>query len=142
MYTPPLFKQDRAASAAFASYRAIGGAVSLQPIGSVTHTLSDANGTLSVAELSTSAARELANDVMLTGAEEPAAYIAESFVGDGTTNVFTLSQSAYHSEQRALLRDSFNAATFVRRMECDMKSCMDVATLLFRLTSCRRPTCS
>jgi hypothetical protein len=101
-----------AANSAYASYRAIGGQVLIQPVGTTTHGLSDANGTLSVAELSTSAVRELANDVMLTGAEEPAAYIAENFVGDGTTTVFSLSGPAYRSTQRTLLRDSFNQSAF------------------------------
>jgi hypothetical protein len=101
-----------AASAAYASYRAINGQVQVQSIGATTHALSDADGTLSIAELSTNAVRELANDVMLTGAEEPAAYIAENFMGDGTTTVFPLSGPAYRSTQRTMLRDSFNQSAF------------------------------
>ena len=53
----------------------LNGQILMQPVGNVTHAFSDANGTLSVSELQTSAVRELANDVTLTGAEEPAAYI-------------------------------------------------------------------
>jgi hypothetical protein len=101
-----------AASSAFASYRAVNGQLQLQPIGAVTHALSDVDGTLSLAELTTAVSRELANDVMLTGAEEPAAYVAENFIGDGTTTTFTLSGPAYRSAQRTLLRDSFNQSTF------------------------------
>jgi hypothetical protein len=103
---------SEAASSAYAAYRALNGQVLIQPVGTVTHALSDANGTLSVAELTTSNVRELANDVTLSGAEEPAAYIQESFVGDGTTTVFTLSEAAYRDTNRTLVLDSFNEATF------------------------------
>jgi hypothetical protein len=102
----------KAASAAYAGYRALNGEVLLQPAGGVTHSLSDADGTLSVSELQTSTARELANDVTLSGAEEPTAYIAESFMGDGTTSVFALSEAAFRGTHRTLLRDSFNQANF------------------------------
>ncbi len=101
-----------AASSAYAAYRALNGQVLTQPVGTVTHALSDADGTLSVAELMTSNARELANDITLTGDEEPAAYIAESFIGDGTTTVFTLTESAYRDTARTLVLDSFNEAAF------------------------------
>ncbi len=103
---------SEAASSAYAAYRALNGQVLIQPVGTVTHALSDANGTLSVAELTTSNVRELANDVTLSGAEEPAAYIQESFVGDGTTTVFTLSEAAYRDTNRTLVLDSFNEAAF------------------------------
>ena len=92
-----------AASSAYAAYRALNGQILMQPVGNVTHAFSDANGTLSVSELQTSAVRELANDVTLTGAEEPAAYIEENFFGDGTTTVFDLSEaglSRYQSHAR------------------------------------------
>lgn len=101
-----------AASAAYAGYRALNGQLQLQPAGGTVHAFSDADGTLSVAELQTGAVRELANDVTLTGAEEPAAYVAEQFIGDGTTTVFQLQEPAFRSRQRTLLRDSFNAPTF------------------------------
>jgi hypothetical protein len=99
-----------AAGSAYAAYRALNGQVLIQPIGNVTHAFSDKNGTLSVAELQTSAVRELANDVTLSGAEEPSAYIGESFLGDGTTTVFNLSEAAYRDDSRTLVLDSFNEA--------------------------------
>lgn len=101
-----------AASSAYAAYRALNGQILMQPVGNVTHAFSDANGTLSVSELQTTAVRELANDVTLTGAEEPAAYIEENFFGDGTTTVFELSESAYRSTNRTLVLDNFNEAAF------------------------------
>ena len=101
-----------AAGATYAAYRVVNGSVSVQSAGSVTHAFSDANGTLSVAELSTANVRELANDVTLSGAEEPVAYVQEMFQGDGTTTAFTLSEAAYRGTNRTLLRDSFDEASF------------------------------
>jgi len=101
-----------ASSAAYAGYRAMDGVVSLQPAGSVTHAFSDAAGTLSIAELATSAVRELANDVTVSGAEEPAAYVQESFMGDGSTTVFELSEAAFRGTNRTLVSDSFTGAAF------------------------------
>ncbi len=100
------------ANATYASYRVLNGAVSVLPAGATTHSFSDADGTLNVAELSTSHVRELANDVTLSGAEEPAAYIQEIFQGDGTTAVFQLTQAAFRGNHRRLIRDSFSGASF------------------------------
>jgi len=102
----------RAAASAYAAYRALNGQVLIQPAGTATHALSDADGTLSVAELQTGAVRELANDVTLSGAEEPAAYIEETFAGDGTTTAFALSEAAYRDTNRTLVLDNFGEASF------------------------------
>jgi hypothetical protein len=101
-----------AAGSSYAAYRALNGQVLIEPVGNVTHAFSDADGTLSVAELQTSAVRELANDVTLSGAEEPAAYVSENLFGDGTTTVFTLNEAAYRDTNRTLVLDSFNEAAF------------------------------
>ncbi len=101
-----------AASSAYAAYRALNGQVLIEPVGNVTHALSDADGTLSVAELQTTAVRMLANDVTLSGAEEPAAYIEENFIGDGTTTVFDLNEVGYRDTNRILVLDNFNEAAF------------------------------
>ena len=101
-----------AASSAYAAYRALNGQVLIEPVGNVTHALSDADGTLSVAELQTTAVRMLANDVTLSGAEEPAAYIEENFLGDGTTTAFLLNEAGYRGTTRRLVLDSFNEASF------------------------------
>jgi hypothetical protein len=103
------------ASATYAAYRVLNGAVSLQPAGTVTHTLSDGDGTLQVNALKTAAVKELANDVTLSGEIEPSAYITETFAGDGTTAVFQLSQAPFHSKKTAnsaqFLTESFNQDT-------------------------------
>lgn len=115
---------DALANSAYAAYRVLDSALTLQPAGTVTHALnfdtagdagsgSDASGgTVSIAALQTAAVKELANDVTLSGAIEPTAYIRESFVGDGTTTVFQLSESPFRpaAAKRNLLTDSFNKA--------------------------------
>ncbi|HEX7159587.1 MAG TPA: hypothetical protein VF214_11270, partial [Edaphobacter sp.] len=106
------------AGAAYSAYRAVNGALSMQPAGSVTHTLSDGDGVFEPAALKTSQVKELANDVTLSGEMEPAAYITEIFSGDGTTTVFQLSEAPFHPKRTAnsslLLSDSFNAGAFNR----------------------------
>ena len=103
------------ASSTYAAYRVVDGALSLTPAGTVTHALDfDAGtggGTLQVATLKTAAVKELANDVTVSGAIEPTAYVTEMFAGDGTTTVFTLSDAPFRASVSSVLNDSFNAAT-------------------------------
>ena len=101
-----------AANASYAAYRVVSGAVTVAPAGTATHSFSDADGTLNVAALSTAAVRELANDVTLSGAEEPTAYVQEIFLGDGSTTVFDLTEAVFRGTNRTLLKDSFTEATF------------------------------
>lgn len=99
------------AGATYAAYRVVNGALTLAPAGTVTHALSDGDGSLQVATLKTSAVKELANDVTVSGEIEPAAYVSETFAGDGTTTVFQLSESPFRPKGAAashLLSDSFN----------------------------------
>ncbi|HEY6413782.1 MAG TPA: hypothetical protein VIX42_08845 [Edaphobacter sp.] len=102
------------AAATYTSYRVLNGALTLQPAGTVTHALSDSNGTLQVTALKLGQVKELANDVTLSGEMEPTAYISESFAGDGTTTVFQLSASPFRVKASAskLLTDSFNEGAF------------------------------
>jgi hypothetical protein len=84
-----------------AAYRAVNGALSLAQVGSTVHALNEANGSLELASLTFTqsgtgaAARALANDVTVCGAEEPVAYVTEYFLGDGTTLVFPLSERPF-----------------------------------------------
>jgi hypothetical protein len=100
------------AGSAYASYRAVDGALTMQPVGSVTHTLDfdsgDGGGTLQVAALKTAMAKELANDVTVSGEIEPSAYVTELVTGDGTTSIFTLAAEPFHISKPTLLSDSFN----------------------------------
>jgi hypothetical protein len=109
------------AAASYSAYRVLNGTLTLEPVGSVTHTMNFDTGLVSgagtssgvaIAALKTASVKELANDVTLSGAIEPTAYIAESFMGDGVTTVFHLSESPFRptAANRKLLTDSFNEA--------------------------------
>ena len=104
------------ASSTYAAYRAIGGALSTQAIGSTTHTLDfdsgAANATLSVSALKTASVKELANDVTVTGAIEPCAFVTEMFQGDGTTSTFQLSEEPFRAAKPTLLTDNFSQPAF------------------------------
>ncbi len=101
------------ASATYASYRVLGGVLTMQQAGSTTHTLSDGDGSLSLGALRTSTIRELANDVTVTGGEEPAAYWQEIFLGDGLTTAFALTgqPAAIANGHAVLLADDFAGPT-------------------------------
>jgi hypothetical protein len=77
--------------------------------------LSDGDGTLQVAALKTTSVKELANDVTVSGEIEPAAYVTETFAGDGTTTMFQLSQDPFRPKKTVnsaqFLTDSFNEST-------------------------------
>ncbi len=100
------------AAATYASYRALNGALALAGIASTQHPLSDGDGSLEVSALHTASIRELANDVTVTGAEEPRAYWTELFKGDGTTAIFPLlgESDAPSAGHAALIAEPFNAA--------------------------------
>ncbi len=98
------------AAAGYSSYRALGGALTLAPVNSVIHTLSDGDGSLQMAGLKTASVRELANDVTLTGEDEAGTYWTELFAGDGTTAVFNLlgEPAAPKAGHSALVSEGFS----------------------------------
>jgi hypothetical protein len=104
------------AGSTYAAYRVLNGALSMNPVGSVTHSLDfdagQGDGTLQVAALKTTMVKELANDVTLSGAIEPTAYVSELFAGDGTTTLFTLSDEPFRISKPSLFTESFNQSTF------------------------------
>jgi hypothetical protein len=83
------------AAMARSAYRALNGQVTMAPVGSVVHTLSEASGTLSLTQLTASLVKTLANDVTVCGPSEPSAYVTEFFEGDGTTVLFNLTEAPY-----------------------------------------------
>ena len=104
------------ASSTYAAYRALNGALGMQTVGSVTHTLNfddrSGDGTIQVAALKTSMVKELANDVTLSGQIEPGAFVTEMFSGDGTTTIFQLSDAPFRVGKPTLLSDDFNQPAF------------------------------
>ena len=104
------------ASSTYAAYRALNGALGMQTVGSVTHTLNfddrSGDGTIQVAALKTSMVKELADDVTLSGQIEPSAFVTEMFSGDGTTTIFQLSDAPFRVSKPTLLSDDFNQPAF------------------------------
>jgi hypothetical protein len=104
------------AASGYAAYRVLNGALSLQSAGTVTHALSDGDGSLQVAALKLAAVKELANDVTVSGGIEPTAYVTQRFIGDGTTAAFQLAEVPFrpHVAGRTsrLLSESFDGGVF------------------------------
>ncbi|MGC2297848.1 MAG: hypothetical protein WA476_03525 [Acidobacteriaceae bacterium] len=77
------------------AYLLMNGTLTMTPVGNVTHTLSESEGTLSLGGLAFSAGKALANDVTVCGEVEPSAYVTEFFQGDGTTLLFDLTEDPW-----------------------------------------------
>lgn len=101
------------ASATRSAYLLMNGTLTLAPVGSVTHTLSEAQGTLSLSAFSLSRTKALANDITVCGEAEPDAYVTEFFEGDGTTTLFPLTQRPWlpPASKSKPLNDSFQGPT-------------------------------
>ena len=77
------------------AWRLMNGSLTLAPVGFVTHSLSESQGTLSLSNLDIAAVRPLANDVTVCGEAEPSAYVTEFFQGNGTTTLFELTREPW-----------------------------------------------
>ncbi len=106
------------ASMSRSAYRAVSGEITMMPIGSVVHTLSESNGTLDLSQLEASMAKALANDVTVCGPSEPSAYVTEFFQGDGTTVLFELTENPYFppTSKTKPLTDLFQEPTINRQI--------------------------
>jgi hypothetical protein len=95
------------------AWRLMNGTLTMVPVGSVTHALSETQGTLSPAALSLAMTRGVANDVTVCGEAEPSAYVTEFFQGDGTTVLFNLTREPYlpAAKYRKPLTDLFEGPT-------------------------------
>ena len=103
------------AAQARAAYRALAGTLSLTQIPVCVHALSEADGSLSLADLALAgpSRRLLANDVTVCGEEEPAAYVTELFAGDGSTKEFELGATPYGPQvsRSVLIHEEFDEPT-------------------------------
>lgn len=99
------------ASATYAAYRVLDGAIGMQPAGTVTHALSDGDGSLQVAALKTTSVKELANDVTVSGDMEPTAYVTETFAGDGRLLCFNCRRIRFVRRRRRTPRSFFSTAS-------------------------------
>jgi hypothetical protein len=97
------------ASAVRSAWLLMNGTLTLTPVGTTTHALSEALRTLSVSALELSMLKALANDVTVCGEAEPCAYVTEYFEGDGTTTLFQLSRDPWMpaASKSKPLTDSF-----------------------------------
>ncbi|MBT9331869.1 hypothetical protein [Paracidobacterium acidisoli] len=77
------------------TYRTLNGAVSMEPVGTTVHVLSETDGTFSLKALQATMIKALANDITVCGEEEPGAYVTEFFAGDGTTVLFDLTEKPW-----------------------------------------------
>ena len=97
------------AGSARMAYRVAAGQVLLQPIGAVTHTLNGA--TLRSSSLQLSSTRTLANDVTVSGEEEPDAFALELFEGDGATTAFDLTRIGFSVKEEKIVDEGFTLST-------------------------------
>ncbi len=102
----------RLASSARSTYRIVSGVTSITPVGGVTHTLNEADGSLQLGGLQAATVRLLANDVTVCGQIEPAAYVTEQFLGDGVTQYFELGALPFEvlASEKTTLIDLFQGA--------------------------------
>lgn len=102
----------RVANQVRAAYRALSGALTLSPVPATVHPLNEADGSLTLANLSfnSAAARALANDITVCGQHEPVAYVTEYFLGDGVTPQFFLSADPFFppAASATLIHEQFN----------------------------------
>jgi hypothetical protein len=80
-----------------AAYRVLGGALQLSQIPLTVHPLNETDGGLnpSALAITSGAKRGLANDITVCGEVEPAAFVTEYFLGDGTTAQFNLAAEPF-----------------------------------------------
>lgn len=102
------------ASQVRAAYRAQSGALTMTAIPAAVHALNENDGSLTLANLTLTAAakRALANDFTVCGENEPVAYVTEYFLGDGTTTTFYLAEDPWFpaSSKETLIAELFNEA--------------------------------
>ncbi|WP_419805141.1 hypothetical protein [Terriglobus sp.] len=85
----------------------------LQPAHAAAHVVSFDENAIVLASQGATSAEERADDLLVTGAEEPVTYVTELFQGDGTTAVFTLTAKPFiPSGSNTLLTDSFTGTQF------------------------------
>jgi hypothetical protein len=99
------------ANQARAAYRVLNGQLTLAPVGSTVHDMSDTVGTLDYAALSATNAKQLVNDVTITGLSQPMQYVTELFEGDGATVLFQLQRDPFRIARPNLLDEEFTAST-------------------------------
>ncbi|MES2220850.1 MAG: hypothetical protein V4587_07780 [Acidobacteriota bacterium] len=99
------------ANQARAAYRVLNGQLTLAPIGSTVHVLDNTVGILEFSATSAVEAKQVVNDVTITGLNEPLQYVTELFEGDGATALFQLQREPYRVTRPILLNEEFAASS-------------------------------
>lgn len=90
-----------------ASYRAIGGALSLLPVGAAAYAIAETDPHFSADGLVLQPSNGLANDVTVVGLTEPQDHVKDYFVGDGVSLRFYFSQTPFSRPGRILLDEEY-----------------------------------
>ncbi len=100
------------------AYLLMNGTLTMTPVGTVTHSLNESQGTLSLSALQVSMVKALANDVTVCGEVEPSAYVTEFFQGDGTTVLFDLTEDPWMPppSKTKPLSDNFQGPTINKQI--------------------------
>src|SRR4051812_20983713 len=93
------------------AYRAHDGALSLAPLGTVTHAINEADASFSPDDLVLASPRKLVNDITVTGRFEPRAHVKDYFLGDGISLRFDLSHIPFTRRNRVLVEEEYKTAT-------------------------------
>jgi hypothetical protein len=88
-------------------YRVHDGKITLEPIGTSSHTLSESDDEFDPAALMIERAQVVANDVTVIGRVEPRAYVKNYFLGDGVTLGFNLSHTPFTRRNRTFVDEEF-----------------------------------
>lgn len=94
-----------------ASYRAHDGDLFFEPIGQTTHALQESNAGFSPDALKLAAPDALLNDVTVTGAIAPGAFVKDYFSGDGATLGFYLSEMPFLAPGALLLDEEYRGSS-------------------------------
>ena len=97
------------ANQARAAYRVLNGQLTLAPVGSTVHAMDDTIGTFDFSMVDAADAKQVVNDVTITGLSEPLQYVTELFEGDGATVLFQLRREPYRVLRPILLNEEFAA---------------------------------
>jgi hypothetical protein len=99
------------ANQARAAYRVLNGQLTLAPVGSTVHIIDETVGTLDYSPINANDAKQVVNDVTITGLSEPLQYVTELFEGDGATVLFQLQREPYRVTRPILLNEEFAASS-------------------------------
>ncbi|MFZ0420474.1 MAG: hypothetical protein WAM04_20390 [Candidatus Sulfotelmatobacter sp.] len=101
------FHAAEIALASRGSFRAMNGALIVEPVGTATYALNESDPNFSPGGLWLNSPNLLVNDVTVIGLDEPQAYVRDYFVGDGESLKFYLSQMPFAQAKPALIDEEY-----------------------------------